>query len=579
MKRLSKLIFATLLFMVGLISVDAKPFKIGEVEYDTLKDAVAAVPTDNTKTTIAMTEDVVGGSGVIIQAGMNVLIDFGGHRYETDGPMVGSTGTETQSFQLLKGSTVHLKNGTLIPSTRSDSLMFIQNYSKLTIEDITIDASTNPNAGFYAISMNNDVVNIIGNTSIKVNPNVASARAFDMCWAPKVGSGSYAGGTQITVNTTGKIEGMIELDVWGTFSDENGIKSTLTIKNIDFDGTWSIDSRLANQLSIEGGKFNSSVEDYVANGSSEYTVDNKVFEVLSTGTVKLKSNEIFVLKGKTTNVEVEVDDLYKKFVKYNIVDEDVATHENGVITGVATGNTTLEVSLGKLGDSASVTVFEVKPAESNNSTEEEINEDATDITTTLIEQALSDETVEGMDAETIENVKEAVLAGKTVETNVAVEEVKKDDLEAETVKAIEDVAKNAEGEIAGYLNIDVLLLAGDDELGKVTKLPETIKVIVDVDNSLGTVPANTTRKYFVVRLHEGEEPELIEAEYKNGKLSFETDRFSQYAYGYTDTKNEDVNIPKTGDNIGLYIALLVASGLGIAGTIALSKKRLVSIKK
>ena len=580
MKKLSKLIFITLLSVVGLVSVNAASFKIGDVEYETLKDAVDAAPTDGTKTTIVMTEDVAGGSGVIVQAGKNLVIDFGGHRYETEAPMVGSTGTETQSFQLLKGATVYLKNGTLIPSARSDSKMFIQNYCDLTVENITIDGSTNPNAGFYAISNNNGKVNIIGNTSIKVNPEIASARAFDMCWAPLVGTGTpYAGGTQITVDTTGKIEGMIELDVWGTFSDADGIKSTLTIKNMDFTGTWSIDSRLASQLSIEGGKFNSSVEEYLANGYAEYTTDNKVFDVLPKGEIKFKSNEIFVLKGKTANIELEVEDLYKKYVNYNMVDEAVATFKDSIINGIEVGSTTLNATLGKQGETASVTVFEVKPAEGENTTEDKLNEDANDITAALVEQALTSEEAEGMDNETVENVKTAVLAGKTVETSVAIEEVKKEDLTEETLNKLESEAKKAEGTLAGYLDIDVLLMAGEDELGKITKLPNAIKVTVDVDKSLGTVPENTTRKYFVVRLHDGEETELIEAEYKDGKLSFETDRFSQYAYGYTDTEVENTNIPKTGDNIALYVTLFVMSSLGIAGTILLSKKRLVSITK
>lgn len=579
MKKLSKLIFITILFMVGLISVNAKPFKIGEEEYDSLKDAVDAAPTDNTKTTIVMTEDVTGGSGVIVKAGKNLVIDFGGHRYETEAPMIGSTGTETQSFQLLKGSTVHLKNGTLIPSTRSDSIMFIQNYCDLTVENITIDGSTNPNAGFYAISNNNGKVNIIGNTSIKVNPEISSARAFDMCWAPKVGTGTpYNGGTQIVVDTTGKIEGMIELDVWGTFSDENGIKSTLTIKNIDFSGTWSIDERLANQLSIEGGKFNSSVENYLASGKSEYTTDNKVFEVLPSGTIKVKSNEVFVLKGKTANVEVEVDDLYKKYVTYGIENTEIATYKDGVITGSKVGNTTLSVGLGKLGDSVGITVFEVKPAESEDASEEAINEEANTVTTHIVEAALSEENVEGLDEETIENVKEAVLAGKTVETEVEFKDVKKDDIPEEIMKDIEAEAKKESGKIVGYLDINLLLKADDNDLGKVTKLPTPIKVSVEVDDSLGKVPENTTRKYFVVRIHDGE-AELLDATYKDGKLEFETDRFSQYVYGYADTTNENPNIPKTGDSITLYLVLLGMSIFGIVCVIALNKKRLMSITK
>lgn len=578
MKKLSKLFLITFLFVIGLVNVDAKPFKIGENKYDTLKDAVDAAEV-GVKTTIVMTEDVTGGSGVIVN-GKDIVIDFGGHRYETDGPMVGSTGTETQSFQLLKGSTVYMKNGTLIPSTSNDSKMFIQNYCDLTLENITIDGSTNPNAGFYAISSNNGEVKLIGNTSIKVNPSVSSARAFDMCWAPKIGTGTpYAGGTQIIVDTTGKIEGMIELDVWGTYSDENGIKSTLTIKNIDFEGTWSIDSRLANQLSIEGGKFNSSVDEYVKSGYAEYTTDNKVFSVLPNKEIKFKSNEIFVLKGKTTNLELDVDDLYKKYVKYNMVNEEVATFENGVITGKEVGSTNLNATLGKKGDSTSITVFEVKPAEGAIDTDEETNENANNVTTTLIETALSEDKVEGMNEETIENVKEAVIAGKIVETNVVVEENKKEDLEKEVVEKIDKAIEEVKGEVAGYLNIDVILQANENTLGKVTKLPKEIEITVEVDDSIGTVPKDVTRKYFVVRLHEGEEAKLIDAKYEDGKLTFKTDRFSQYAYGYTDTENENPNIPKTGDNIKLYLVLFVMSTVGIAGTVMLSKKSLLSVTK
>ena len=102
--------------------------------------------------------------------------------------------------------------------------MFIQNYADLTLEDINIDASDNQYDYFYAVSSNNGKVNIIGTTSILVNEKT-HARAFDMCWAPTVDNGNYINGTQIMVETEGKINGYIELDVWCTFVDD--IKSTL----------------------------------------------------------------------------------------------------------------------------------------------------------------------------------------------------------------------------------------------------------------------------------------------------------------------------------------------------------------
>ena len=586
MKKLSKLFFITFLFIVGFINVKAAPFKIGETEYETLKAAVEAAPTDNTLTIIEMTEDVTLAPGVQVVAGKNLVIDFGGHSYETWEPMVGSTGTKTQSFQLLKGSTVYMKNGTLIASTHENSKMFIQNYSDLTLDNITIDATPNTYDAFYAVSSNNGEVVFRGNTNIKVNRNT-HAKAFDMCWAPNKG---YPDGTQITVDTTGLISGIIELDLWGTWEDDP--KSKLLIKNGNFNVTWDIDERLEGQLSIEGGSFNSSVDEYVTGNNNEYTEDGETYVVLPSATVNLNEEEIFVLKGKTYTINPTVTQGYAKYVKFGITDKNIATFSNNVITGLKSGTTTLNYNLGRLGGSVDVTVYEVKPAEAETEIDEEINEEVTSVTTTLIEQALSNETVEGIDKDTIDNLKEAVIAGKTVETNVDIEEVKKDDIEKEAIDKIEEVAERAEGEIVGYLNIDVILQANGDDLGKVTKLPEPITVTIDVDSSLGNVPENTTRKYFIVRLHDGEEPELIEAEYKDGKLSFKTDRFSQYAYGYTDTENkteegitpvanqvENTNIPKTGDSIRLFITLFLLSSLGIAGTILLSKKRLVSITK
>ncbi len=55
--KVKSLFFLALCF-IGITSVNAGPFKIGAVEYDSLAEAVDAVPADGTKTTIVMTQDV-----------------------------------------------------------------------------------------------------------------------------------------------------------------------------------------------------------------------------------------------------------------------------------------------------------------------------------------------------------------------------------------------------------------------------------------------------------------------------------------------------------------------------------------
>ena len=65
------------------------------------------------------------------------------------------------------------------------------------------------------------------------------------------------------------------------------------------------------------------------------------------------------------------------------------------------------------------------------------------------------------------------------------------------------------------------------------------------------------RKYYILRLHNGV-VEKLETKVDGNTLSFETDKFSTYALTYT-----DVNNPKTGDNIYIYICTMFISLIGI----------------
>lgn len=269
--------------------------KIGDKEYATLDEAVAAVPADGTQTTITLLRDVEEGAGFIAQPNQNFIIDFAGYTYDASLPTVGSAGTETNGCQLLKGSTVTFKNGTLFSTTAS---IIIQNYCNLTLEDMVIDG-TKSTVCSYALSCNCGEVKIIGNTSIYNNQN-----AFDMCWAPNVG---YPEGTQMTVDTTGTISGTIKLDVWGTFSDE--VKSTLTLKNLNHIGDFNIDTRLADQLTIEGGTYSTDVSEYIGEEYTQVKVSDSEYEVVTKQevieveipTVEVGENQVGVAVSETAS--------------------------------------------------------------------------------------------------------------------------------------------------------------------------------------------------------------------------------------------------------------------------------------
>lgn len=161
--------------------------KIGEKEYATLQEAVDAAENGTTPTTITILRDATNVPGIMVEDDdpKNVIIDFAGHTIQLGVPLLGSTGTESQNIHIEKGSTFVLKNGTL--KAAPEAAMLIQNYAKLTIKDMTIDATTSEREGAYAVSLNNDVVSIEGNTNI-----YSKYYALDVYWWP---NNSYVDGT------------------------------------------------------------------------------------------------------------------------------------------------------------------------------------------------------------------------------------------------------------------------------------------------------------------------------------------------------------------------------------------------
>lgn len=252
---------------------------IGQTAYPSLAAAVEAVPADNTPTTITLIggeSGVITAPGVKVQAGQNIIIDFNNLTYNvTD--TVGSSGTETNGFQLLKGSTVTMKNGTIVSKTAK---ILIQNYCNLTVEDMTLDM-TNCSQVQYVMSNN------FGNTVITGNTTITAASgqvAFDVYYG--LGT-TYYDGVSVTFdeNFTGTVTGKVEYGASNAGSQQEGWlgKTQLDIQNGNFDITLSVHASYsplpadqAEQAAIEisGGKFEEKVDPaYLAEGLVFYEKD------------------------------------------------------------------------------------------------------------------------------------------------------------------------------------------------------------------------------------------------------------------------------------------------------------------
>ena len=288
--------------------------KIGNIEYATLAEAVAAVhektSDERSQTyTIELLRDATGsGFGVgydKIKNGttegnnpVHINIEMNGHTYTVSKPTVGSSGTETNGLQLLKGSTVTFKNGTLNSVTGADSLpnggILIQNYCNLTLENVTLDTSANSNIS-YVISNNFGSLTAKGNTVIKAADGKV---AFDL-WYGMNDKGLYDDGVSVTFGTdfTGSVTGKIEYGAANRASTMQWPEKTkLTIENGKFEVTF-VDSNAKDgvaladaNISITGGTFSSDVSAYVADG---YILNNGTVEKLGETNAVAKVGETY----------------------------------------------------------------------------------------------------------------------------------------------------------------------------------------------------------------------------------------------------------------------------------------------
>ncbi len=221
MKKIYKMLWLlALLAVMPVANVVAQVAKIGSTEYATLEAAFAAATDGETVTLLA---DCAGNGIKVPQGKYNtkgLTVDFGGFTYTVNGNLVGSTGTESQAFQLLKDNTITFKNGTIYSEK---ALFLVQNYSNLTLDNMTLTLN-NPNyASAYTLSNNNGNVVIDGTT---INANPAGGFAFDVC--------RYASYPSVSVTVQGNstINGNVEVSASGNSASE-GLNLTLTSGEIN----------------------------------------------------------------------------------------------------------------------------------------------------------------------------------------------------------------------------------------------------------------------------------------------------------------------------------------------------------
>ncbi len=256
MKRTTGKVLGLLLTLVMLVSLlptvalaastaENPVARIGLDDYNTLGEAVQAAAQDPDKeeepVVIKLLHDVEDGSGVIVPEKSNIIFDFANHTYKVTGNYAGSHGTETQCFQLLKDSTIVMKNGTII-GDGDNCRMMIQNYSNLTLENMVLDATQGNNRILYTLSNNNGNTKITKGTKIVAAPGQV---AFDVCSFQ-----NYPSVSVVVDDAT--IVGDVE---WSGKNGDGKYTSELVIKGGTFDGEFKTVGGTTPNIKVSGGTF------------------------------------------------------------------------------------------------------------------------------------------------------------------------------------------------------------------------------------------------------------------------------------------------------------------------------------
>ena len=242
---------------VGDGQTDPYPFETNGKRYATLKEAINDVTDGGT---IKLLSNVDNAVGVSVPSGKNFTLDFNGKTYTLKDPGAGSTGTESNGFQLLKDSTITFKNGTIKVAPGNSSIKrIIQNYANLTLENMQIYAANQVGGEDYPLSFNNGNIVFKGNTSIITSSD--SNIAFDVCKFSSYPS------TTVTFDEsyTGTINGKIVYDATDANTHKLTIKGNGTLGKIE--ASSGSESAAKDAIEVSGGRFTAPVnKDYLAPG-------------------------------------------------------------------------------------------------------------------------------------------------------------------------------------------------------------------------------------------------------------------------------------------------------------------------
>ena len=269
------------------------------------------------------------------------------------------------------------------------------------------------------------------------------------------------------------------------------------------------------------------------------------------------ADDVVVMSGKTstivpTYIDSSVSPVTFTFTSNN---ENVATvDEDGVVTGVAVGTTTIKITATYDGKTVETTInVSVFDVESGVGDEDDV---ASGTVRNVIDEGLPENMEDASDHQkevfgpeyvsTGDALKDAMKSGAVISTGVNF----KDSTNEAAMAKIDEALKNVKISNIRYYDVTVGLMQNGDQFGLLHKLDGKLTfAIAKVEK-----PADgLERQYYLVAYHEGDETATIlvegeDYEIIDGVIYVMSDRFSTFAVAYVDTlvPSKGTKAPDTG---------------------------------
>ena len=275
--------------------------KIGEEEYESLEEAINAVPTNGTKTTITILQNITTDTTITIPATKNIELDMQGYTINNDTVLM-----------FTNNGTLHIKNGTLLsnaPETVHGFVITNNRYATINISGGFLHATlTN-------VMSNSGTVNITGGR-LEANSNSAVINN-EQYGVLNISSGE--------IIATGTKKAQAIYNNGGTTNISGDVYIENVSKNDSKDGRAAVHN-FAGTINITGGTIVSKANSAVKNGGTMTIGDNST--PLDT-TSPLLQGSIYgleIVSGKTVTV---YDGIFKGKTD-SISDIGSVTHNDNV---------------------------------------------------------------------------------------------------------------------------------------------------------------------------------------------------------------------------------------------------------